>query len=54
MPQLNPDPWFMTLTLSWVVFLAIVPTKVLAYTLPNELLTATAREHKSNTWGWPW
>nr|YP_010360222.1 ATP synthase F0 subunit 8 [Barilius barila]UNQ32306.1 ATP synthase F0 subunit 8 [Barilius barila]UVF28218.1 ATP synthase F0 subunit 8 [Barilius barila] len=54
MPQLNPDPWFFTLALSWVVFLTIVPTKVLAYIQPNEPTLMDADSHKFGSWNWPW
>nr|BAK23138.1 ATPase subunit 8 [Luciosoma setigerum] len=54
MPQLNPDPWFLTLMLSWVVFLTVIPTKVLAYILPNEFILAAISNYKFNTWNWPW
>nr|YP_010360235.1 ATP synthase F0 subunit 8 [Opsarius caudiocellatus]UNQ32319.1 ATP synthase F0 subunit 8 [Opsarius caudiocellatus] len=54
MPQLNPDPWFFTLVLSWVVFLTIIPTKVLAYIQPNEPALMDADSHKFGSWNWPW
>nr|YP_004465323.1 ATP synthase F0 subunit 8 [Salmostoma bacalia]BAK22891.1 ATPase subunit 8 [Salmostoma bacalia] len=54
MPQLNPDPWFSTLMLSWVIFLTIIPTKVLAYVQPNELTSASTDSFGFNAWGWPW
>nr|YP_004465080.1 ATP synthase F0 subunit 8 [Cabdio morar]BAK22995.1 ATPase subunit 8 [Cabdio morar] len=54
MPQLNPDPWFLTLALSWVVFLAIIPTKVLSYVQPNELTPTSTSSYNFESWNWPW
>nr|AKH04942.1 ATP synthase F0 subunit 8 [Ancistrus sp. 1a MNRJ42890] len=54
MPQLNPAPWFTILLFSWLVFLAIVPNKVLNHTFTNELTTPASQKLKSETWNWPW
>nr|AOS51734.1 ATP synthase F0 subunit 8 [Exallias brevis]WNH20078.1 ATP synthase F0 subunit 8 [Exallias brevis] len=54
MPQLNPDPFFMILSLSWLTFLIIIPPKVSAHNFPNELSPTTAGEHKTDSWNWPW
>nr|BAK23164.1 ATPase subunit 8 [Leptocypris sp. CBM ZF 11419] len=54
MPQLNPDPWFFTLVLSWGVFLAIVPAKVLTFIQPNEPALMSTYSYKFGSWNWPW
>nr|ACS35148.1 ATP synthase subunit 8 [Henicorhynchus siamensis] len=54
MPQLNPNPWFLILVFSWLIFLTIIPTKVLNHTSPNEPATMNIEEHKTNSWNWPW
>nr|YP_010501563.1 ATP synthase F0 subunit 8 [Noturus gyrinus]UXB57981.1 ATP synthase F0 subunit 8 [Noturus gyrinus]WNV27959.1 ATP synthase F0 subunit 8 [Noturus gyrinus] len=54
MPQLNPDQWFMILVFSWLIFLTVIPSKVLKHTFTNEITTLSAEKLKSNTWAWPW
>nr|NP_110508.1 ATP synthase F0 subunit 8 [Anguilla japonica]ALI16067.1 ATP synthase F0 subunit 8 [Anguilla japonica]AZQ08889.1 ATP synthase F0 subunit 8 [Anguilla japonica]BAB39716.1 ATPase subunit 8 [Anguilla japonica] len=54
MPQLNPAPWFTILVFSWAVFLAILPTKVMAHTFNNEPNLQTAKKPKTDSWNWPW
>nr|ACS35088.1 ATP synthase subunit 8 [Henicorhynchus siamensis] len=54
MPQLNPNPWFLILVFSWLIFLTIIPTKVLNHTSPNEPAPMNIKEHKTNSWNWPW
>nr|QOL11707.1 ATP synthase F0 subunit 8 [Rhodeus ocellatus]QOQ84840.1 ATP synthase F0 subunit 8 [Acheilognathus chankaensis]BBC54785.1 ATPase subunit-8 [Acheilognathus chankaensis] len=54
MPQLNPNPWFAILVFSWLIFLTIIPTKILSHVTPNELTPVSAEEHKTEPWDWPW
>nr|BBG74530.1 ATPase subunits 8 [Eumecichthys fiski] len=54
MPQLNPSPWFLILAFSWIVFLTILPPKILAHTTPNEPSTKTVDNTKTTPWSWPW
>nr|AFE62030.1 ATP synthase F0 subunit 8 [Triplophysa bleekeri]AMD12160.1 ATP synthase F0 subunit 8 [Triplophysa sp. 2 YW-2016] len=54
MPQLNPAPWFAILVFSWLVFLTIIPTKVMSHTSPNEPTHIDSKEHKTEPWDWPW
>nr|AOS51582.1 ATP synthase F0 subunit 8 [Alticus sp. GC-2016] len=54
MPQLNPAPWFMILVLAWLVFLIIIPPKVLAHTFPNEPSPSAAEKSETKSWSWPW
>nr|YP_009707746.1 ATP synthase F0 subunit 8 [Grammatobothus polyophthalmus]QES95364.1 ATP synthase F0 subunit 8 [Grammatobothus polyophthalmus] len=54
MPQLNPAPWLMILLFSWLVFLTIVPNKVMMYTSPNEITTQDEKLLGKNLWNWPW
>nr|BAI77252.1 ATPase subunit 8 [Centrophryne spinulosa] len=54
MPQLNPTPWLSILMFSWLVFLALLPPKVLAHTFPNELSPKTTETPKAHPWIWPW
>nr|YP_009160720.1 ATP synthase F0 subunit 8 [Tanakia tanago]BAS04768.1 ATPase subunit 8 [Tanakia tanago]BCB28873.1 ATP synthase F0 subunit 8 [Tanakia tanago] len=54
MPQLNPNPWFAILVFSWVIFLTIIPAKILNHVTPNELTLVSAEKHKTEPWDWPW
>nr|YP_010486761.1 ATP synthase F0 subunit 8 [Anisotremus scapularis]UER93362.1 ATP synthase F0 subunit 8 [Anisotremus scapularis]UWI54063.1 ATP synthase F0 subunit 8 [Anisotremus scapularis] len=54
MPQLNPAPWFAILVFSWLVFLIIIPPKVLAYMFPNEPNPQIIQKSKTEPWTWPW
>nr|YP_009230542.1 ATP synthase F0 subunit 8 [Triplophysa venusta]ALS92820.1 ATP synthase F0 subunit 8 [Triplophysa venusta] len=54
MPQLNPAPWFAILMFSWLVFLIIIPTKVMSHTSPNDPTHIESEEHKTEPWNWPW
>nr|ACM50329.1 ATP synthase subunit 8 [Gogo arcuatus] len=54
MPQLNPSPWFAILVFSWLIFLTVIPHKVLKYTFTNEITTPSTKNLKSDNWNWPW
>nr|WNH18985.1 ATP synthase F0 subunit 8 [Hemiramphus balao] len=54
MPQLNPAPWFTILILSWLIFLTIIPPKVLAHSFPNEPTPQSAKLPETKSWTWPW
>nr|WNH37643.1 ATP synthase F0 subunit 8 [Lophotus capellei]BBG74543.1 ATPase subunits 8 [Lophotus capellei] len=54
MPQLNPAPWFLILVFTWIVFLTILPPKIIAHTTPNEPTIKNAEETKTTPWNWPW
>nr|YP_004221813.1 ATP synthase F0 subunit 8 [Jenkinsia sp. CL54]BAJ54172.1 ATPase subunits 8 [Jenkinsia sp. CL54] len=54
MPQLNPAPWFAILIFSWVVFLTVIPPKVLAHSFNNEPGYLRVEKTKTDTWNWPW
>nr|USU82209.1 ATPase subunit 8 [Ictalurus balsanus]USU82212.1 ATPase subunit 8 [Ictalurus balsanus]USU82215.1 ATPase subunit 8 [Ictalurus balsanus]USU82218.1 ATPase subunit 8 [Ictalurus balsanus]USU82221.1 ATPase subunit 8 [Ictalurus balsanus] len=54
MPQLNPSPWFAILVFSWLIFLTIIPNKILNHTPTNEITALSAEKLKSDTWNWPW
>nr|YP_010192473.1 ATP synthase F0 subunit 8 [Rana johnsi]QZO77442.1 ATP synthase F0 subunit 8 [Rana johnsi] len=53
MPQLNPVPWLCYLTLAWLIFLTLAPTKILNHTNLNEPNTKNTKT-TSHTWTWPW
>nr|UDN41954.1 ATP synthase F0 subunit 8 [Sillago sp. 2 SS-2021] len=54
MPQLNPDPWFLILVFSWLVFLLFLPPKVMAHTFPNDPASQSVKKAKADFWTWPW
>nr|WNH22379.1 ATP synthase F0 subunit 8 [Enchelyopus cimbrius] len=54
MPQLNPAPWFMILMFTWVIFLTIIPSKVMEHTFPNEPSPQSTAAPKTTPWNWPW
>nr|YP_009516312.1 ATP synthase F0 subunit 8 [Hyporhamphus quoyi]AYD91080.1 ATP synthase F0 subunit 8 [Hyporhamphus quoyi] len=48
MPQLNPAPWFAILVFSWLIFLTVIPPKVLAHSFPNEPTPQSTKLLKQN------
>nr|WNH24295.1 ATP synthase F0 subunit 8 [Ogilbia cayorum] len=54
MPQLNPAPWFTILIFSWLIFLTLIPPKMLAHTFTNMPAPQSTKEHKTEPWNWPW
>nr|UEX92622.1 ATP synthase F0 subunit 8 [Platycephalus sp. 1 LL-2021] len=54
MPQLNPGPWFVILLFSWLVFLIIIPPKVMAFLYPNDPAYKDLKATPSSPWHWPW
>nr|QUJ18144.1 ATP synthase protein 8 [Cheilio inermis]WNH21365.1 ATP synthase F0 subunit 8 [Cheilio inermis]BBD51965.1 ATPase subunit 8 [Cheilio inermis] len=54
MPQLNPAPWFAILAFSWLVFLTVIPPKVLAHSFPNEPAPKATQTTTAEAWHWPW
>nr|BAK64130.1 ATPase subunit 8 [Protanguilla palau] len=54
MPQLIPTPWFYILVFSWMVFTAILPTKVMAHKFNNEPNPQTTEKPLPLPWNWSW
>nr|YP_009633285.1 ATP synthase F0 subunit 8 [Hyporhamphus dussumieri]QBS54632.1 ATPase subunit 8 [Hyporhamphus dussumieri] len=54
MPQFNPAPGFAILVLSWLIFLTVIPPKVLAHSFPNEPTSQSAKLLKTEPWSWLW
>nr|YP_010134351.1 ATP synthase F0 subunit 8 [Moenkhausia costae]QWM93841.1 ATP synthase subunit 8 [Moenkhausia costae]QZK22888.1 ATP synthase F0 subunit 8 [Moenkhausia costae] len=54
MPQLILDPWFLILILSWMVFLIIIPPKILSHYFNNEPEMTTSHSLKTYAWTWMW
>nr|WNH22392.1 ATP synthase F0 subunit 8 [Harengula humeralis] len=54
MPQLNPAPWFLIFVFSWLVFLTVIPPKVLAHTFNNQPAAGGPEKVNPDSWNWPW
>nr|NP_395457.1 ATP synthase F0 subunit 8 [Heterodontus francisci]CAC84216.1 ATPase subunit 8 [Heterodontus francisci] len=54
MPQLNPHPWFSILLFSWIIFLMILPNKVMKHSFNNNPLPKNTEKLKPQPWNWPW
>nr|YP_009236031.1 ATPase subunit 8 [Pungitius hellenicus]AME17747.1 ATPase subunit 8 [Pungitius hellenicus] len=54
MPQLDPSPWFAMLIFSWLVFLIVIPPKVMAHVFPSEPALQSAEKRFTDPWTWPW
>nr|BBM35022.1 ATPase subunit 8 [Careproctus cypselurus] len=54
MPQLDLTPWFMVLIFSWLVFLIVLPPKVIAHTFPNAPTLQNNKNLNKTPWVWPW
>nr|YP_009295510.1 ATP synthase F0 subunit 8 [Monacoa grimaldii]BAV56991.1 ATPase subunits 8 [Monacoa grimaldii] len=54
MPQLDPAPWFTVLVFSWLLFLTVLPPKILSHTSPNEPNTLSTQKPQPEPWNWPW
>nr|QHI42637.1 ATP synthase F0 subunit 8 [Athene noctua] len=54
MPQLNPNPWFTTMLISWLVLSMVIQPKLLSFPLtplPSRKPTPPA---DTTPWTWPW
>nr|YP_009178012.1 ATP synthase F0 subunit 8 [Paracheirodon innesi]AJW75303.1 ATP synthase F0 subunit 8 [Paracheirodon innesi]ALN96902.1 ATP synthase F0 subunit 8 [Paracheirodon innesi]BAK42229.1 ATPase subunit 8 [Paracheirodon innesi] len=54
MPQLILNPWFFILVVSWLIFLTIIPSKIMKHYFNNEPETSTTRKPKTHAWDWTW
>nr|AAN61014.1 ATP synthase F0 subunit 8 [Megapodius reinwardt] len=54
MPQLNPNPWFMIMILTWFTFSLLIQPKLLSFTAPNPPSDKSQAAPKTNPWTWPW
>nr|ADA57957.1 ATP synthase F0 subunit 8 [Buteo albonotatus]ADA57959.1 ATP synthase F0 subunit 8 [Buteo albonotatus] len=54
MPQLNPTPWFLIMTLSWLTFTVIIQPKLLPFIPTNIPSTKPTTITHTPSWNWPW
>nr|WDE79636.1 ATP synthase subunit 8 [Picoides villosus]WDE79637.1 ATP synthase subunit 8 [Picoides villosus]WDE79638.1 ATP synthase subunit 8 [Picoides villosus]WDE79639.1 ATP synthase subunit 8 [Picoides villosus]WDE79640.1 ATP synthase subunit 8 [Picoides villosus] len=54
MPQLNPNPWFFIMLLSWLTFSLIIQPKLLSFTHINSPTNKIQTPMETSPWPWPW
>nr|BAK42022.1 ATPase subunit 8 [Carnegiella strigata] len=54
MPQLNPAPWLTILIFSWLIFITIIPSKILKHTFSNNPSSTKTEKPTITSWNWPW
>nr|AAT72191.1 ATP synthase F0 subunit 8 [Aechmophorus occidentalis] len=54
MPQLNPNPWFFTMLMTWLTYLMIIQPKLLSFTPTNPPSNMSDTTTKTTSWPWPW
>nr|NP_007527.1 ATP synthase F0 subunit 8 [Rhea americana]O79396.1 RecName: Full=ATP synthase protein 8; AltName: Full=A6L; AltName: Full=F-ATPase subunit 8 [Rhea americana]ACF35286.1 ATP synthase F0 subunit 8 [Capito dayi]AAD32506.1 ATPase 8 [Rhea americana]QNN84916.1 ATP synthase F0 subunit 8 [Rhea americana]CAA76505.1 adenine triphosphatase subunit 8 [Rhea americana] len=54
MPQLNPNPWFFIMIMSWAVFLLLIQPKLLSFTHTNLPSNKPLSTPNPTPWTWPW
>nr|QDF45154.1 ATPase subunit 8 [Henicorhina leucophrys] len=54
MPQLNPNPWFFIMIISWITFSLIIQPKLLAFVSMNPPSDKTPTTPNTTPWTWPW
>nr|YP_009543452.1 ATP synthase F0 subunit 8 [Indicator xanthonotus]AYU71272.1 ATP synthase F0 subunit 8 [Indicator xanthonotus] len=54
MPQLNPNPWFFIMLLSWMALTLLIQPKLLSFTPTNFPSNKTLMTAKTLPWIWPW
>nr|YP_581741.1 ATP synthase F0 subunit 8 [Platysternon megacephalum]ABB22849.1 ATP synthase F0 subunit 8 [Platysternon megacephalum] len=54
MPQLNPDPWFLILSLAWLTYILVLQPKILSNKSMNHPTNKNNEIIKTNPWTWPW
>nr|YP_010388706.1 ATP synthase F0 subunit 8 [Cepola schlegelii]UPQ43873.1 ATP synthase F0 subunit 8 [Cepola schlegelii] len=54
MPQLNPAPWLGILLFTWLVFLFILPPKVMAHLSLSNPTPKDSKKTKVKSWSWLW
>nr|AAM70750.1 ATP synthase 8 [Pheucticus ludovicianus] len=54
MPQLNPNPWFFIMLISWVTYSMIIQPKILTFVSMNSPSNKPLATPKTTPWPWPW
>nr|YP_001122865.1 ATP synthase F0 subunit 8 [Macrochelys temminckii]ABK20571.1 ATPase subunit 8 [Macrochelys temminckii] len=53
MPQLNPNPWFLILSSTWLIYTLILQPNIASY-LSMNYPTKKNKTTNTNPWAWPW
>nr|QXU60298.1 ATP synthase F0 subunit 8 [Pternistis ahantensis] len=53
MPQLNPNPWFVIMLMTWFTFSLLIQPKLLSFITMNNPTNKTTTT-KPTPWTWPW
>nr|YP_010000434.1 ATP synthase F0 subunit 8 [Pycnonotus jocosus]QOD96307.1 ATP synthase F0 subunit 8 [Pycnonotus jocosus] len=54
MPQLNPNPWFFIMLISWLTYTMIIQPKVLSFVTTNPPSSTKPMTPNTTPWSWPW
>nr|YP_002519655.1 ATP synthase F0 subunit 8 [Scarus schlegeli]ASO95920.1 ATP synthase F0 subunit 8 [Scarus psittacus]ACL27233.1 ATP synthase F0 subunit 8 [Scarus schlegeli]ASO95922.1 ATP synthase F0 subunit 8 [Scarus psittacus]ASO95924.1 ATP synthase F0 subunit 8 [Scarus psittacus]ASO95926.1 ATP synthase F0 subunit 8 [Scarus psittacus] len=54
MPQLNPGPWFSIMMFTWLIFLTILPKKVMSHKFSNDPASEDKDMPMTPPWFWRW
>nr|QNS38214.1 ATP synthase F0 subunit 8 [Eubucco bourcierii] len=54
MPQLNPNPWFFIMVISWLTFSLLIQPKLLSFTSTNSPSNKSTPIPNTSPWTWPW
>nr|YP_010000421.1 ATP synthase F0 subunit 8 [Nicator chloris]QOD96294.1 ATP synthase F0 subunit 8 [Nicator chloris] len=54
MPQLNPNPWFFIMLISWLTFSLIIQPKLLSFVTMNPPTSKPSTIPTPTPWTWPW
>nr|YP_089640.1 ATP synthase F0 subunit 8 [Gegeneophis ramaswamii]AAS13696.1 ATP synthase F0 subunit 8 [Gegeneophis ramaswamii] len=53
MPQLNPNPWFLIMMMSWFILMTFFMNKTIKHT-PSTFSFKQLQQKQLNKWYWPW
>nr|QDX10699.1 ATP synthase F0 subunit 8 [Phylloscopus griseolus]QDX10700.1 ATP synthase F0 subunit 8 [Phylloscopus griseolus]QDX10701.1 ATP synthase F0 subunit 8 [Phylloscopus griseolus]QDX10702.1 ATP synthase F0 subunit 8 [Phylloscopus griseolus]QDX10703.1 ATP synthase F0 subunit 8 [Phylloscopus griseolus] len=54
MPQLNPNPWFFIMIITWLTYSLIIQPKLLTFVSANPPSSKTPVTPRTSPWTWPW
>nr|YP_008815590.1 ATP synthase F0 subunit 8 [Nucifraga columbiana]AGZ03035.1 ATP synthase F0 subunit 8 [Nucifraga columbiana] len=54
MPQLNPNPWFFIMLISWFTYSMIIQPKLLSHISMNPPSNKLQTAQSTSPWTWPW
>nr|AHJ11110.1 ATP synthase F0 subunit 8 [Aegithalos concinnus concinnus]AHJ11123.1 ATP synthase F0 subunit 8 [Aegithalos concinnus talifuensis] len=54
MPQLNPNPWFFIMIMTWLSFSLLIQPKLLQFLSTNPPSSKAPKTSTTTPWTWPW